>query len=589
MSRFVDQMDEVIFYDEVVSKADYPDDLDIDEILASLNLDVFAMTQEELEDALEDVMRDGGRIALSQIGIAAADEKIVERVNQRALTWAKERAADLVNLGDDGDPLLLEATRSMLRATIASGIENNLSTKDIGELIEENYAFSEDRAQLIAATEITSANSMGALASYEEAAAEGVSVKKSWLILEDACDICQENADAGAIDLDEEFPSGDMAPGAHPNCRCVLVPEVEDESGNVTQGDGEEAEDFEKSDFDESKVERDDKGRFSGNGGGGLPEFFHGTDFAKEIQEKGFEIRTLGSARYGAGVYLAEDRGYASDHGDQLLSVTVSDTASVLEMSRDEYIKDKNEGGLFEHLKSVGVSSSVPSDRQRVKDEIRSYYVARGYDAIHIKMEDWNQRQNQIVVFNPSVLSVKEVEKSDGKRVFFLPVSKSTEEEGEEVEKSDFDESKVERDENGRFSSGGGGDDISVEVSEIPDAEDMFGVPTDSEDGEWKENRITFQEADDQYNGFLNSGADAIKEAIGNAKLEPIFPDNLVSNQTSVDSGKLIAIAANPKSEPIVVVRTNTGDYVYDGNHRASVASILGDHVEAKVVDVSSS
>lgn len=226
-----------------LTKADYPDDLDIDEILASLNLDVFAMTQEELEDALEDVMRDGGRIALSQIGIAAADEKIVERVNQRALSWAKERAADLVNLGDDGDPLLLEATRSMLRSTIAAGIENNLSTKAIGELIEENYAFSEDRAQLIAATEITSANSMGALASYEEAQAEGVTVKKSWLILEDACDICQENADAGAIDLDEEFPSGDMAPGAHPNCRCVLVPEVEDSDGNTTQGDGEEAED----------------------------------------------------------------------------------------------------------------------------------------------------------------------------------------------------------------------------------------------------------------------------------------------------------------------------------------------------------
>lgn len=228
---------------DAMTKADYPDDLDIDAILESLNLDVFALSQEELEDALEDVMADGGRIALSQLGIAAADEKIVERVNQRALIWAKERAADLVNLGDDGDPLLLEATRSMLRSTIAAGIENNLSTKAIGELIEENYAFSEDRAQLIAATEITSANSMGALASYEEAQAEGVTVKKSWLILEDACDICQENADAGAIDLDEEFPSGDMAPGAHPNCRCVLVPEVEDSDGNTTQGDGEEAED----------------------------------------------------------------------------------------------------------------------------------------------------------------------------------------------------------------------------------------------------------------------------------------------------------------------------------------------------------
>lgn len=221
---------------DAVEKTDYPDDFDIDELLKDLNLDVLMSTRDELQDAMAAVGKDTGRVALSQIGQLADDSEIVERVNERALIWARDRAAELVGLGD-GDFDLLETTRDMIRSTIAEGIENNLSTSEIGDALEEAYAFSDERAQLIAATEITSANSEGALAGYQEAKEAGVNVKKSWLVLEDGCDICQENADAGAIDLDDDFPSGDSAPGAHPNCRCVLVPEVEDEDGNVTEGD----------------------------------------------------------------------------------------------------------------------------------------------------------------------------------------------------------------------------------------------------------------------------------------------------------------------------------------------------------------
>jgi hypothetical protein len=31
-----------------------------------------------------------------------------------------------------------------------------------------------------------------------------------------------ENVDAGFIGIDEEFPSGDLAPTAHPNCDCSI-------------------------------------------------------------------------------------------------------------------------------------------------------------------------------------------------------------------------------------------------------------------------------------------------------------------------------------------------------------------------------
>lgn len=53
----------------------------------------------------------------------------------------------------------------------------------------------------------------------KEAADEG-ETEKSWV--GGTCETCQENADEGWIDMDEQFPSGDDEPPAHPNCDCEL-------------------------------------------------------------------------------------------------------------------------------------------------------------------------------------------------------------------------------------------------------------------------------------------------------------------------------------------------------------------------------
>jgi hypothetical protein len=45
---------------------------------------------------------------------------------------------------------------------------------------------------------------------------------KYWMPDAEACPICVKNADAGVIGLDEDFPSGDPAPEAHPNGECSL-------------------------------------------------------------------------------------------------------------------------------------------------------------------------------------------------------------------------------------------------------------------------------------------------------------------------------------------------------------------------------
>ncbi len=87
----------------------------------------------------------------------------------------------------------------------------------------------EDRAALIANTEVAGANSGGALVGMKEAQDAGVGMLKEWGVDSDPCPICEENADAGPIPLDEDFPSGDDAPQAHPGCLCVLVGVVTDE------------------------------------------------------------------------------------------------------------------------------------------------------------------------------------------------------------------------------------------------------------------------------------------------------------------------------------------------------------------------
>lgn len=209
-----------------LGKADMPEDpVDIDAILDSLDIVFFNDDADDIAEDLEGVFRTAGTAALAQVG----SEAITNEVNERAVEWAREHAAELAGLTDNEDYSLDHATRAMLRGTIVKGLTDNIGADAIAEAIRDTYAFSDERAELIAMTEIASANSLGALAGYEEARRSGVRLGKSWLILEDACEICHENEDAGVIELDETFPSGDLAPPAHPNCRCVLVPEVDGE------------------------------------------------------------------------------------------------------------------------------------------------------------------------------------------------------------------------------------------------------------------------------------------------------------------------------------------------------------------------
>ena len=175
----------------------------------------FGAAKQALEDIIVDMLivaEDAAKVAASLISYDNFD-----KVNKRAVKLVKARGAELVSE-------ITETTRDMLRKTIEQGLADNIGNKAIADLIEESYGFSPARAKVIATTEIANVNSESSLETYKEAKAEGLDVKKAWLLGPKPCQICKDNADAGAIDLEEPFPSGDQAPCAHPNCVCATTP-----------------------------------------------------------------------------------------------------------------------------------------------------------------------------------------------------------------------------------------------------------------------------------------------------------------------------------------------------------------------------
>lgn len=173
---------------------------------------------------IEDVASDRAEDELISLGIST-DSDFFDHANARAAAYAETRSAELVRNID-------EATRDMLRSKIAAGLEAGAMREDIIDEILDSDIFSEKRATLIADTEVAMANGQGALAGYKEAKAAGVKLKKIWVCDSDPCPICEENQDAGEIEVEDEFPSGDDAETAHPGCLCHTESVVEDEDGD---------------------------------------------------------------------------------------------------------------------------------------------------------------------------------------------------------------------------------------------------------------------------------------------------------------------------------------------------------------------
>jgi SPP1 gp7 family putative phage head morphogenesis protein len=207
-------------------RKDATDD-EIERLLRELDPDAWTVLIDPSEEALRNVMQDTGQTALKQLGLQD-NEAIVRVVSERAVSFAKERAAELVSQISD-------STKDMLRGLISRALEEGPDPKALAKDIRDALAFSPARAEMIARTELGQAHSQGALEGYKAAADTGIAMKKEWAAGGgDTCDICETNEAEGPIALDDEFPSGDDAPLAHPNCECALVPVVTDERYAIT-------------------------------------------------------------------------------------------------------------------------------------------------------------------------------------------------------------------------------------------------------------------------------------------------------------------------------------------------------------------
>lgn len=208
---------------------------EVQRILDEIDLQGWTVIIGDVQKALAAMGDDGADLAYMQLGGIPTDESIVTTSDALTLEYSKNRAAELVGMRYNKDGELVEnpsaqwtitdSTRDMLNSTVTQALDEGWSNDELAQNIQDNFAFSDSRAETIARTEIKRADMQGSLNAYKSSGlVQGKSSVTSFDYDDD--DECGENEDAGVIPIDDDFPSGDDAPPYHPNCRCDLVPEL---------------------------------------------------------------------------------------------------------------------------------------------------------------------------------------------------------------------------------------------------------------------------------------------------------------------------------------------------------------------------
>lgn len=209
------------------------------------------ITEEELDDLLDDIdynlsqeedksFIDKVSSSLLTIGLISATyamlflnskDKITPEAEDYIKEYTRNRSAELIgkSILDDGTVIdnpdanmsITESTRDSIRTGIKDAINNGDSNQDLANSIQDNYAFSEERSIMIARTETSIADNDITMVTYKNGGVE----KKAWLTSNDdlVSEECEANEAEGAIDIDDNFSSGDDCPPCHPNCRCTLI------------------------------------------------------------------------------------------------------------------------------------------------------------------------------------------------------------------------------------------------------------------------------------------------------------------------------------------------------------------------------
>jgi hypothetical protein len=217
---------------ESISKADEDT---VKKILDELNFEGWTILTDVTEEVLHQIYREAAlhgikNLVTADLPIALGEEGLTDLVNDSALDYARARAAEMVGkrwvdgkLVDNPNPqwAITESTRDELRSMVEKAIDEGWSPRHLSDEIETSGLFGEDRAEMIARTEIKIADSKGNMESYKES---GLDLEKQWQISADHVDEddCDENESEDWIDMNDVFMSGDDSPPLHPNCMCSL-------------------------------------------------------------------------------------------------------------------------------------------------------------------------------------------------------------------------------------------------------------------------------------------------------------------------------------------------------------------------------
>ena len=179
----------------------------------------------------------GSRAAQGALGqLRITDEGIVQQADEAAADYAEDRAAELVGMkwldgrlveNPTAAYAITDATRDAINDLVSTAVSEGWAPRRLASAIEEAAVFSDARADMVARTELAFAHSNG---NFEGWKASGVVEGKQWLVAGAPCEDCVANEAAGVIGLEDEFPSGDAMPPAHPNCECDVAAVLGDQA-----------------------------------------------------------------------------------------------------------------------------------------------------------------------------------------------------------------------------------------------------------------------------------------------------------------------------------------------------------------------
>lgn len=117
-----------------------------------------------------------------------------------------------------------DTLKDEIRALIGRQADEGWDVETLAAAIQEKAGeWSTNRAQLVAVSETTTAYSRGSILLYQES---GVVDEIEWLTAgSDVCPIC-EPLNGRRVKIGGEFEPGIAHPGAHPACRCAILPVV---------------------------------------------------------------------------------------------------------------------------------------------------------------------------------------------------------------------------------------------------------------------------------------------------------------------------------------------------------------------------